>query len=100
MTPKEFFYAVKYHNKEREQEAQLQYEVARYMLRHMWNMQGRQLKRMLKELKDVDVFPWEKDTQKAQTPEQMATALKMIFRSYKNKKDKDKEKKHKPPRKR
>ncbi len=87
LTPKEFKKALDWYNKEKVEEAHLQYEVARFSLKHHWNMAGNHLRRPLKKVEDVEVFPWERQGNNlaTMTNEQMAIALKSIFRSYKNK---------------
>lgn len=85
LTPIEFFAALKFYNEEREDEMHMNYDVARFMLKHLWNMQGRHVKKMLKTPKDVEEFPWETEkSKKVMTPEEMGLALRSIFRSVKN----------------
>lgn len=86
LTPKEFKKALDWYNKEQVERVHLMYEVARFTLKHQWNMAGKQLKHALKKVEDVEVFPWEQNNSKLVTMsnEQMATALKSIFRSYQN----------------
>jgi len=66
MTPVEFYYAIQEAKEMQKVSLQSQYELQRHFIRHHWNMQGRTTgKRGLKSDKEVEVFPWERGTERA-----------------------------------
>lgn len=58
-------------------EKQLKYEVARWQVKHLWNMQGRTLKRMMKKVTDVEGFEW--DVKVEQNQSEVIRGLKTFF---------------------
>ena len=91
LTPIEFSEAVNQKSISEEFKTRLEYDVARYTVRHLWNMQGRHVKRLIKTVKEVDVFPWEKEEErknkKPQTLDEMKSELKSIYNIFKKKKN-------------
>lgn len=62
------------------------YEANRWSVFHLLNIQGRYLRRAMRRLDEVEVFPWEKksiDERKPQTAEQMRDAIKRIASHFK-----------------
>jgi hypothetical protein len=86
MTPVEFYHAIAITNKKEEARFKTQYEVARWMMKHQWNMAGKKLKKQLKKVEDVERFMWDSEKKKNQTPEEMKQELISIFNSCKRKK--------------
>lgn len=93
MTPVELHYAYKYCNQYDESAFKQDYEVARYIVKHIWNSQGRCLKKLLNEPKDVETFPWESKEQKVQSLKEMKAALQSWALHFKAKEKKNKKKK-------
>lgn len=93
LTPIEFYYANLEKNRIKETFVQEQYEVARWSIRHLINISGRTIKKMLNTVKEVEIFPWEsefKPNKRVQTPEEMAEAVKRIASLLGGKKKKSK----------
>lgn len=92
MTPVEFYFSIQHQNKKEERQEQIQYEVSRWTVRHMWNMQGKMLPKghELNEVYDVNIFPWEKNRSISKLPqslESMKEAMKSIFDFHNRKKN-------------
>ena len=67
MTPREFDEAIKDNSSDQLILYRTQYEVARYQLLHMWNMQGRFIKHTFRKVTDIDKFSWDPaNTEKTQ----------------------------------
>lgn len=76
MTPIELHFAYKYINQQDESLFKLEYEVARYTVKHLWNMQGRHMKKLLGSPRDVEIFPWEeKEIKQPQSLEEMKSII-------------------------
>ncbi len=48
-------------NGKEEGEFKLQYEVARFLAKHIWNSAGKSVKTYIKNVKDIEMFTWEID---------------------------------------
>ena len=84
LVPLEYNFALRAVNEKEYEEYKSKYEIARWQITHLWNMQGKILKREIKP-EDVVVFPWEKPTLKIQSIDQMKKAFYDIARAFKNK---------------
>jgi len=91
LTPREFAHAIKDYNEINTLNYRTLYEVERFGLRHHWNMQGKFLKRGIKEDEKIQGFSWDKNKSteaKNQTVDEMKHALQGIARYFKKDKDK------------
>lgn len=77
MSPIEYDEALNDWGEQLQLEVQSNYNVARWLARHLWNMQGRHLKRMIQNPQDLEEFKW--DRKQEQTKEQIMAAIKTIF---------------------
>ena len=79
LTPIEFRYAMKSVMERLLDEYKTQYEVARYLAKHIWNSAGKSLKgNGLSDVKDVGLFGWEVEEEvftKKQSPETIKEAF-------------------------
>ena len=92
LTPIEFDYALKDINNEMKANQRLPYEVARFMLMHQWNMQGRFLKHKMKRVQDVTMFTWEQEENEKgseQSVTTMKTKLLNIYAAFGGKKNRN-----------
>lgn len=84
LTPIEYNYALEDQktNKQFEidNEYKTRYEVARYVITHLWNMQGRHVKTIIKDPKRMFPFTWEQQQQQLiPSPKQSAEDMKKIL---------------------
>lgn len=77
LTPIEFDYALNDWGRQLNQEVQSNYNIARWLARHIWNAQGRVTKRLINDPRDVEKFPW--DQKKEQTKGEIINSIKAIF---------------------
>lgn len=92
MAPIEFNYAVDDFNTRTEIDAHRPYEVARFTLRHLYNISGR-FEKWLTEDTEVEIFSWEEEDMKLrkqqeqrQKPQQTAAEIQeILFRMLKPK---------------
>jgi len=77
LTPIEYHEALQDWGKQIEYGVQSNYNVSRWIVRHLWNMQGKYLKHPIKKVTDVEEFAWDK--KEVQTKEEVIKAIKSIF---------------------
>ena len=83
------YYAIRTSNKEDEAVYKTQYEVARWLAKHIWNQAGKKLKRPIKQAKDVEEFAWDRENvkpAKPQTLDEMKSEIISIAKYFSKKK--------------
>jgi len=94
LAPIEFKYALKTDSEREIDRFKTKYEVARYIVRHIWNSAGKTIKRghEYKEAKDVGLFGWEQEEilSKEQSVDDIKSTLLGIARSFNKRFDKKK----------
>ena len=89
LVPLEYNFALKSLNEKEYDDYKTKYERTRWLICHLWNMQGKELKRSLKP-EEIIVFPWEIEKEKVQTVDDMKKVIYNIARAFKNKPKKEK----------
>ena len=86
LTPIEFDEALKVYHKKTTQEvelkSQLMYEVARFVVLHIWSAAGKSLKSRIQDMKKAFPFPWDKKIPKKQTGAEIKSTMMDIINSF------------------
>lgn len=76
LSPIEFRYAMMVANSRDESLYKTRYEVARFIVKHIWNSAGKSIKEYLHKGQDVEKFIWELDVDEVGQPQQSMDEMK------------------------